>query len=262
MASCGASGCHDGKPVFAITTACTKCHSTPPADKFTVERPPERFSHAVHDSAKLACAVCHPLGKTGEVLVAGHAACAGCHADDFSARVPTKCGACHNATEPWRKLVADRPPPERTEFGATLDHSKHSSDCKSCHSLRTASSQLRPPRGHRACTGSTCHAVNVGPAPKLAACEGCHAIGLLTSRATARASTPWSVRPLFDHVVHQRDAAGSELACTSCHEDLTGSSIGALATPAKKTCAPCHDGRASFKLTGTTCMRCHPGVKP
>ena len=55
-------------------------------------------------------------------MVAGHTACAGCHADDFGARWPKKCGACHNATEPWRALIADRPLPERTEFGATLDH--------------------------------------------------------------------------------------------------------------------------------------------
>ncbi|MBL0217336.1 MAG: hypothetical protein IPQ07_26105 [Myxococcales bacterium] len=280
--SCAIAGCHDGKPAFAVTEACTRCHTGPPPWKFEVERPTERFSHATtHKDVKLPCAACHPLGATGEVLVAGHAACVPCHEARFGERRIPKaragkpidpnepkqiCGACHNATEPWRKLTADRPPPERTEFGATLTHDKHSANCGSCHSLASAASQLRPPRGHKSCTGSGCHAVKGGPAPELTACESCHQLGLAAKRVALRTTLPWSVRKTFDHAVHRvgpngpNGSPGAEVACTRCHDDLHGASITQLAAPPKLSCQPCHDGGTAFKLTGTTCTRCHPGA--
>lgn len=247
------AGCHDGKTAFATTTACTRCHDKAP-DKFVVDRPDRRFSHGgVHAPAVTSrpCGACHPLGKRGEVVVAGHAACAGCHADDFGKRHPTICGACHNATEPWRPLVADRAPPDETEFGATLDHAKHPGACASCHVLRTRTSQLRTPRGHAACTGTACHAVSGGPAPQLASCDGCHRLGRATARSSKRAADAWSVRAAFDHRAH------APTACTTCHTALAGDNVVELPAPSKTACAPCHDGKATFGLTGTTCARCH-----
>lgn len=260
MQSCGVGGCHDGKPVFSITTRCTTCHTKQPAS-FAVVRPAERFSHVrpEHMGASLSCAGCHPVDPSGEVLVAGHTACVACHADDFSKRTPTTCGACHSATEPWRPLVADRLPRETTEFGATLDHTKHPGTCVACHSLRTVSSQLRPARGHRACTTAGCHAISGGPAPRIGACESCHALGLHAQRVALRIQPAWSVRTTFDHAPHLRAKDGSTVACVTCHDDVSGSSVLALPAPAKKTCVPCHDGATAFKLTGTTCTRCHPG---
>jgi predicted CXXCH cytochrome family protein len=271
---CAAAGCHDGKAAFATFAACTRCHVDVPKARFEVARPDKRFSHATHRSANLPCATCHPLAKSGEVLVAGHAPCAPCHAADFGKRRPEICGACHNATEPWRALKADRLPAERTEFGATIDHGKHPGACTACHTLRTASSQLRPPRGHRACTGAGCHAVAGGPAPALAACEACHEEGRAAARVKARLAAPWSVRASFDHATHRRsiaaggeaDRGGSskpgELACTACHTDLSAPDLGTLKTPPKAACAGCHDGAAAFKLTGTTCTKCHRGASP
>lgn len=259
-ATCALGGCHDGAAAFAITTACTTCHPSPPSARFEVHRPVARFSHARHEDARLPCADCHPLSPAGEVLVAGHAPCARCHADDFGRRAPTICGACHNATEPWRTLTADRAPPARTEFGATLDHAKHPGACASCHALRTASAQLRPPRGHRACTGAGCHASDRGPAPRLTACEGCHVRGVVEQRAAQRAAAPWSVRASFEHAVHARARDGGALACTTCHDDLRGASLRDLPGPRKQTCAPCHDGTVAFALTDTACTRCHAGA--
>lgn len=260
--TCAIAGCHDGRAAFATTARCTPCHAKAPA-RYQVARPDARFSHASHASAiaALTCTSCHRLTAHGEVVVAGHAACASCHADDFAARRPRICGGCHAATEPWRPLVADRAPPARTEFGATLDHDRHPGDCARCHALRTASAQLRPPRGHAACTGAGCHAPTGGPPPTLAACTDCHRLGLVAARIAARTADPWSVRATFDHAVHQRDRAGAALACTSCHRALGARSIVELPAPAKATCATCHDGDAAFKLTGTTCTRCHGGAR-
>ena len=248
--------CHDGRTAFGLTEACNRCHDRAPA-VYTVHRPTQRFSHQAHAAvlASRPCAACHPLAPTGEVLVTGHAACTGttCHTSDFGARDPTICGACHQATEPWRPLTADRALPEQSEFGASLDHGKHQRACTSCHVLRTAAAQLRPPRGHAACDAAGCHAITGGPAPQLTACTGCHAAGLAAARRARRAADPWSVRTTFDHARH----AGAP--CTACHTALAGKGLLDLPTPAKSTCAPCHDGRASFKLTGTSCTRCHVG---
>ncbi|HEY6178436.1 MAG TPA: cytochrome c3 family protein, partial [Kofleriaceae bacterium] len=61
----------------------------------------------------------------------------------------------------------------------------------------------------------------------------------------------------FDHASHARAADGQPLACVACHVELHGPDVAVLATPAKATCAPCHDGTTAFKLTGITCTRCH-----
>jgi c(7)-type cytochrome triheme protein len=259
---CGSGGCHDGKAAFATTAACTRCHDRAPEERYTVYRPQQRFSHGGSHAAVIAsqpCSSCHVISGN-EVVVAGHAACSGCHADDFGKRKPEKCGACHTATEPWRHLVADRSPAERTEIGATLDHSKHTGACVTCHVLQTASAQLRPPRGHRACTTAGCHGAT-GPAPHLDACDGCHRVGLAAARAATRAKDPWSVRLAFDHAPHAKDKAGALVACTECHVDLSAPDVIALPAPPKKTCARCHDGAIAFSLTGTGCTRCHASPK-
>lgn len=261
-ATCATARCHDGAAAFAITAACTRCHLAPSVPGFKVVRPVDRYSHATHSAVRLPCAACHPLTRTGEVAVVGHAPCATCHADDFGLREPKTCGACHNGTEPWRALVADRGPPERTEFGATLDHEKHRAPCATCHALTTPGSQLRPPRGHRACTGKACHAVATGPAPRLSACEVCHRPGLALERSVARLGAPWSVRTRFDHASHAASIRDRALACEACHVDLRATDVTTLPTPPKATCEPCHDGTVAFKVTGTTCTRCHQGAAP
>lgn len=263
-ATCSIAGCHDAKAAFGVTVACTKCHSEPPRE-FTVVRPTARFEHRGYHEQLVKtqpCNTCHPLAVTGEVAIVGHAACAECHADDFGARKPKICGACHNASEPWRKLVADRALPERTEFGTMLDHDKHERECATCHVLRTAATQLRTPRGHSACANTGCHGVSSGPAPRFDRCAGCHRLGIAAAREEARAKAAWSVRAAFDHGTHRTAADGtSSLACTACHTQLSGNDLVALPTPAKATCIGCHDaGKTAFKLTGTTCSRCHRGA--
>jgi c(7)-type cytochrome triheme protein len=259
-ASCAGARCHDGAAAFPITAACVRCHADPSDPEFKVARPTARYSHATHSAVQLACAACHPLTRSGEVRVVGHAPCATCHAGDFGERQPKICGACHNGSEPWRPLVADRSPPDDTEFGATLDHDHHPGDCARCHALTTPAGQLRPPRGHRACTGKGCHAAAGGPAPTLAACERCHRRGIVPERRETRLAAAWSVRRAFDHANHARGSDGRALACTACHVELHGPDVAALATPPKLACAPCHDGSAAFKLTGTSCTRCHRGA--
>jgi len=264
LETCTTAGCHDAKAAFGAMTACTRCHRDVPKGEFLVARPAALFSHANHaplTKAKAPCASCHPLSKTGEIQVAGHLACVdGCHDHeaDFGARAPKICGACHDGTEPWRPLIADKIPTDTTEFGATLDHRKHAGACTSCHTLTTTRTELRPPRGHRSCTTAGCHAVTAGPAPRMTACESCHQAGAAATRESARLTARWSVRATFKHRVHGQKIA---VDCVKCHTDLTSPTVLSLAPPPKAACSAsgCHDGGAAFKVTGTSCTRCHPG---
>jgi hypothetical protein len=93
-----------------------------------------------------------------------------------------------------------------------------------------------------------------GPAPRLGQCDGCHRAGRADARERERAADPWSVRKAFEHGAHPG-------ACTTCHSDLRGGDVVTLAVPAKQACESCHEGTTAFKLTGTTCTRCHVGAK-
>jgi len=102
--------------------------------------------------------------------------------------------------------------------------------------------------------------VSTGPAPRMTACEACHRRGLAEDRQRARLAAPWTVRARFDHASHAAATRANPPACDTCHTDLRAANVAALPTPAKAVCAPCHDGTAAFKLTGTTCTRCHLGA--
>ena len=258
------AGCHDGAAgnPFATTTACTRCHTRAPAEIFVVAHPTARFSHDAH-AARLAidaCATCHVLDRRGQPAPAGHAACAACHADDFAARAPTTCGACHVATEPWRPLRADRLPPPASDFGVELPHVAHATiACTTCHQLTTTTRELRPPRGHAACAGAGCHRVGAGPAPRLDACSACHQRGLERRREDDGAARPWSVRARFRHDRHATDPrTATPLPCVTCHAGVAAAAaLAAIRPPGKPECAPCHDGKTAFKLSGHGCARCH-----
>lgn len=262
-ATCATAACHDGKAAFSITERCTQCHKEAPAGLYPVARPAGRFLHRQHAAAvaSVGCQGCHRLGTGGlTVERAGHAACASCHAADFGAAQPVICGACHGSTEPWRPLRADRLPAESTEFGARLDHGSHAQPCQRCHTLDTRARQLRLPRDHSACAGSGCHEPQGGPAPALTACAECHQLELVLERDQQRRRAPWSVRQRFDHGSHRSDGSGAALACSRCHGDVSGP-LATMATPKKRSCETCHDGRAAFSVTGTGCNRCHGGPR-
>jgi hypothetical protein len=89
-------------------------------------------------------------------------------------------------------------------------------------------------------------------------CAGCHELGIASRREAQRVTAKWSVRKTFRHATHAIAKDGKPVACTACHVDMTGTDLMSLRTPPKSTCAPCHDGDTSFKLTGTACARCHP----
>lgn len=266
-AECATAGCHDGAKAFAVTEACTRCHRDRPVG-WQVYRPEQRFSHDKHAEriGTADCASCHKLGRNGDAVTIGHAACsdAKCHATSFTEREPTICAGCHVGTEPWLPLTEDQRPRDETEHGARMPHAKHHQPCASCHVLATGTRELRPPRGHAACVGTGCHAASAtSPAPKLDDCEGCHRAGLIEARNQLRLDARWSVRARFKHGAHALDKDGTALACDRCHTGVAESTeMTDVPTPAKATCTGCHDGATAFKVTGTGCPKCHGKSAP
>jgi c(7)-type cytochrome triheme protein len=171
---------------------------------------------------------------------------------------------CHVGREPWRKLAVDRPFAARSAFGVEYSHQGHPGlPCAGCHTGIPATpvpgaevaAPMRLGPGHAACSGSACHALSEGPAPRLGACQGCHVAGLLRARDQRRQSSRWSVASRFDHARHERSGA---VACETCHVGVArATTVAGIAPPAKASCAPCHDGQRAFKTTGTACARCH-----
>ena len=261
-ADCAAAGCHDGKAAFATTAACTRCHQDVPKARFEVGA--ARQALLARDAPPCAARRAPPATRSRRAARCWSRTTRRARRatpTTSAKRRPTTCGACHNATEPWRALTptgcrGSAPSSARRSITASTRRR-----ARRCHALTTAAAQLRPPRGHRACTGAGCHAVAGGPAPALEACEGCHEEGRAGAREQARLQAPWSVRAAFDHATHRRSKTG-ELACVGCHADLSAPDVKTLKTPPKAACAGCHDGAAAFKLTGTTCTKCHRGTSP
>jgi hypothetical protein len=262
--------CHDGKQAFAARApTCRRCHADADRSAASPDVPIRRFDHRAHAARGLAleCAACHALDGDGRPRPASadHRPCAdvGCHADDFRAREPRICGGCHVGIEPFRPLKADVARPVLTEFGVEYSHRAHAergapSACVGCHvGIAGGGPERRLGKGHASCAGERCHTAGKA-APALDACGGCHALGLLPERDAAQEHRAWSIGPRFRHAGHEHDRAGTPLACEGCHPTAAGArTIREVAAPAKPSCAPCHDGRIAFKMTGHGCARCH-----
>lgn len=286
------SGCHDGAQAFSVVGPhCRRCHGERSSAR--ENRPPRGpgYSHRAHQERglDLPCARCHQLDARGMPLppAPDHAPCsdAGCHREQFMARAPTICGACHVGIEPWLRLYFQPRPRPETDFGARFSHRRHRDAeieaCERCHRERSALRDLRLPPQHTTCMGAGCH-VQAGPGTgpgtgdgagpgaegdagsaegpvPLLVCSGCHVLDLVTTRHAQRVAAPWSVRARFEHALHERDpVSGAAVACTACHAGVVeADSVAAIPGPPKRACVPCHDGRAAFKLTGHGCARCH-----
>src|SRR5262249_59395142 len=157
-------------------------------------------------------------------------------------------------TDPGRPLKADARGRVATESGSAFPHAAHldgtpprtAAGCASCHAGIPGGSERRIGTGHAACA---CHAVEP---PRFEACTSCHQLGLLPERDRRRETDAWSVAASFRH------DANHEAACGRCHPTAAAArAVDVIETPKKAACAPCHDGKMAFKMTGHACARCH-----
>jgi c(7)-type cytochrome triheme protein len=270
-----AEACHDGKTAFdALGTACARCHKDTGTPSAPVAMLPALYSHATH-APRLAtpgdCAACHSVDREARVqpvlLGKNHQPCnsSGCHRDDFFAREPKICGACHADARPWIKAqgtaVSRAHAGAASEFGRELGHKNHVGDaptnavCTPCHAEPDRAGVALP--GHELCV--RCHGGTTRPG--MSECVACHRLGFAPERFT-RDAYAWTVSASFSHAGHRADprAKGAETPCVLCHPAVGGTMAARdIRPPAMASCDPCHDGKQAFKTTGFECFRCHAG---
>ena len=245
------------------------------------------FSHIAHDTRAeaagirlLKCVDCHRLATTGRVASGlSHNACFGeCHGAppptrSAAARLQAKpytidaktrvvCETCHGKTDLAKLASGTRSPiraavptaPVNRDFSLFLSHAKHSAagvDCTACHDSNTPS---RPSRsGHNRC--AKCHrAPTAKGGVTLSTCDRCHVPAVGPRKHPTRDPGAFSVQQTFSHKSHRRYG---EKTCLPCHQGAAASESDWIATPKKKQCDSCHDGKRAFSMTGGTCRSCH-----
>ena len=212
---------------FATTASCTRCHGPPP--RVRVVRPDARFSHAAHAAL---VGIGRARGATrsteGRADRAGPRRVRRCHADDFGARRPMICGACHIATEPWRHCSPIAPPPD-TPSSARAHHGRMRARARAATRC-AADRQLRPPRGHaswpaRMSRGATASRAAARRLP------GCHVLG----------SPPHALRTRGRSVVgatRVQSRLHRRRPCASCHTRSAADVIDAGRRPRSRRARP------------------------
>lgn len=227
-----------------------------------------KFKHDNPQHARLPCLLCHrrennsaPPTLPGK---AGHAPCAGCHAQQFSDSNSPICSVCH--TDKTAGLL--KAFPRLQSFNVKFDHARHlaaGAACATCHRQRRGGVALSIPAGlnaHTVCFG--CHTPQAqSNGRNISSCSTCHALGRLV-RTSERAA---AFRVGFSHAKHD---ASERLKCADCHRVRAGLVLGrqvisplALnhhAPQGTSSCVTCHNGKRAFGGDDfSACTRCHKG---
>jgi c(7)-type cytochrome triheme protein len=227
-----------------------------------------KFKHENPQHARLPCLLCHRRENNSARPTlpgkAGHAPCAGCHAQQFSNSSSPICSICH--TNVQAGIV--KPFPRLQSFNVKFDHARHSAmgaGCATCHRPNRGGAALSIPSGlnaHTACF--SCHSPQAqSNGRNISSCSTCHEPGRLV-RTSERAA---AFRVGFSHGKHD---ASENLKCAACHRLRAGASPGRQVTspvpfnhhaPERAlSCMTCHNGKRVFGGDDfSVCSRCHKG---
>jgi c(7)-type cytochrome triheme protein len=275
------SGCHE-RGAEPVMSKCAGCHK----DK-TVVGPPlapapwddyrvsQRFDHAKHaatvgNEEGRRCSTCHDSLQQAKDGVRPPRpkmeTCGKCHDGQKAAgggkvfAVTGSCNRCHGLP-PDMKLAAAPPPPANAPQFSHADHAKKGvnvNQCATCHTLDGKWLAETPTKGkaHAPCADAKCHREEFF-ARTTTVCGGCH--------ADARPFAPARFTPLgggagsaefgrdFSHLSHVKNlGAGGNNFCAKCHQ---GRFEAQATAQSHGTCAPCHGGDASPRMS--ECQGCH-----
>jgi hypothetical protein len=250
----------------------------------------DRFPHDLHTSNDptirgflgrgLQCADCHPAEAVREGKVARpgsnqHFPCDVCHKDEFYKPPGAFCRNCHVSIDPTQKGANQlQPYPERglkRVLAAVFSHKLHLDrggmegkvgfhvDCVDCHKREATSRDPQLPT-HAAC--ARCHAQKQAAQAKLVMdnCAGCH---LQRNVDLKRGRVLYTDDLVFAHADHEVDAAGDQIECRTCHDQIPDSrSAEDVSVPAMQRCAICHEDatRTPERVRIANCGVCHKQI--
>jgi len=240
--------------------------------------------HAVHKKTKLVCSGCHVAVKDDSVVLQrpGHDECTTCHQDEFDAKKPSMCIACHSNPAPTsnadlipypfyqkkRALLIEFSHAKHVDPLARLDPVTHTrADCSFCHQLDAKGAYASFP-AHPQC--AACHS-KAGMKPLLSPdsvtrdCRGCHAPEAIEKPGSGGKLAPQLVSGAwanikFSHVAHFKVRDQYKLDCSTCHSSiLTSTSLENQNLPKMIECVGCHETSkamaAEFRMSN--CQTCH-----
>lgn len=224
-----------------------------------------RFTHTNASHQRLPCLLCHrrETSSPRPVRSVQHTPCAGCHAQQFSAKSGPICTICHtNVASNPHDL---KPFPALKSFDMTFAHSKHRNvGCANCHKPANRGVALSIPSGagaHTICY--QCHTPRAQAGGRdISSCSTCHKPGQHARFSLASKAFKAS----FSHEEHRR----KEVSCSECHKITALAARRAQVSsplptehPASKraeSCETCHNDQRAFGIASfSNCKRCHQG---
>ncbi len=230
-----------------------------------------KFLHSNPNHARMPCLLCHRRETSAARPImpggAGHAPCAGCHAQQFANSEGPICTICHIDVRSGSLKAF----PSLKSFRANFDHARHrnmaGARCATCHRPARGGVALSIPSGlnaHATCFG--CHTPRAKSGDRdISSCGTCHQLG-------SYSRTPiWTTafRMNFSHAKH---GASQKLTCNDCHQVRSGmpqrrqvtvpQAANHHASGRGRSCATCHDSKRAFGGDDfSACKRCHTGSR-
>gem|GEM_PF-960053 len=224
-----------------------------------------RFAHTNPSHQRLPCLLCHRRENSSPrpVRSVQHTPCAGCHAQQFSAKSGPICTICHTNVESRSHEI--KPFPSLKSFNMTFAHARHRNvACAICHKAANRGVALSIPSGpdaHTACF--QCHTPRAQASGRdISSCSTCHKPGL-HSRLSASSK---AFKASFSHEQHKQRG----VSCLECHKITSLAARSAQVSspmptehPASKSaqsCETCHNDQRAFGIANfSSCKRCHTG---
>ncbi len=264
-------------PVHGGLSKCVDCHGfgpepdKKPSDCLRCHQSPQGAVHAVATHATVACTNCHDVHENA----IEPKACTDCHSMSLKhgragTDVASQCRVCHEvhgkAETALDQCISCHTAPAQHAIPRTAVFADGHT-CGSCHAphdftanrTQTCSScheGVHPLQGHERSACTSCHNPHA-VRDKLqngAICVTCHKDVALVH--TGPKAMPAGGACLGCHAAHPAKADQGPAPCTSCHQDIGGSSHTAHAK--QLTCTGCHTPHGfQLEMDLPLCAKCH-----
>ena len=227
------------------------------------------FSHTIKDHAEIKCSACHErTDNRAAPQFAGHNSCIECHLEQFVTENSQMCAICHSSVNAAPAPLKSFPANFNEPFKMKFDHQIHNrgaarpaQGCAACHQPLNAAALSIPANlsAHNNCFA--CHTPELtANGRNLGECNVCHSIGNYVRASTGGAAFKTS----FTHQNH------NGVNCAGCHtiradaaqpQQVSAPVVGMhRGMGSQMNCTSCHNDRDAFgDRDFANCRRCHLG---